>query len=107
MKKQSILALTLALLFSVLLTPFASAHRYYHGYSRHYGGSPYYRGYNGWGERHWSQQQYAKKGLIGAGAGAAIGGLMAQDGYRATGAVKGGLVGAGAGLGYEYLRRRW
>ena len=105
MKKQTVAVIsTLLLVLSASLTPDAFAHRYYRGYGRYNGYNNYY---NGYAQRHWSQQQYAKKGLIGAGTGAVIGGLMANDGYRATGAVKGGLLGAGAGLGYEYLRRRW
>jgi hypothetical protein len=123
--KKSIFALFIALFLLVgSLVPPALAHGYYRGhasygrgyggYNRGYGGynRGYSRGYNrGWnayaGQQHWSHQQYAKKGLIGAGTGAVLGGLLANDGYRAGGAVKGGLIGAGAGLGYEYLRRRW
>ena len=49
---------------------------------------------------------YLSKALIGGGAGAVIGGVLGQDGYRTGGAVKGAVIGAGAGLGYEYLKRQ-
>lgn len=49
---------------------------------------------------------YLSKALIGGGAGALIGGMLGQDGYRAGSAVKGAVIGAGAGLGYEYLKRQ-
>jgi hypothetical protein len=52
-----------------------------------------------------SQSQYLKKAAIGGVAGAALGGVLSSEGYRADGALKGALLGAGVGLGYEYLRR--
>jgi hypothetical protein len=52
------------------------------------------------------QSPYLHKALIGGGAGAFIGGLLGQDGYRTGSAVKGAVIGAGAGLGYEYLKRQ-
>lgn len=63
--------------------------------------SRYYRG-GTFGQRH----PYVKKAAIGGGAGALIGGILAPDGYRGDGAIKGAVIGAGAGLGYEYLRRQ-
>jgi hypothetical protein len=53
-----------------------------------------------------TEHPYAKKALIGGGVGAVAGGLLAGDGGRADGAIKGALLGAGLGLGYEYLKRR-
>jgi hypothetical protein len=105
MKKQAIAALSALLMFSTAVVPAAFAHNGYRGYSRYnrYDNDRYYRGYN----RNYSRDQYIKKAAIGGGAGALIGGLMSEEGYRTGGAVKGGLLGAGAGLGYEYLRRRW
>lgn len=52
------------------------------------------------------QNPYLHKALIGGGAGALIGGVLGQDGYRTGSAVKGAVIGAGAGLGYEYLKRQ-
>jgi hypothetical protein len=103
MKAKIIAALSALFLLSGSLAIPAIAkschHRSYRGHANYHDG--YYRGY-----QHWSRQEYAKKGLIGAGTGAVIGGVLASEGNRAGAAVKGGLIGAGAGLAYEYLRRR-
>lgn len=69
---------------------------YYQGYNRYYGN------YGTFGQRH----PYVQKAAIGAGGGALVGGLLAGDGYRGDGMVKGALLGAGAGLGYQYLKRQ-
>jgi hypothetical protein len=94
----------LLLLSGSLATPAMAKschHRSYRGHANYHDG--YYRARS---YQHWSHQEYAKKGLIGAGTGAVIGGVLASEGNRAGAAVKGGLIGAGAGLAYEYLRRR-
>ena len=82
--------------------PFASAHHYYDRYDN-YRPSSYQQGYS----RFRYQHPYLKSAGIGGAGGAVIGTLVAPDGDRVGGAVKGGLLGAGAGLGYEWLRRKY
>lgn len=84
----------LVLLGSTLAPAFAHTPRYWDRYYR----------YDGYRQRS-VQSQYLRKAVIGGVAGAALGGVLASEGYRADGAVKGALLGAGVGLGYEYLRR--
>jgi hypothetical protein len=49
---------------------------------------------------------YQKTGLIGAGAGAAVGTFVFGDKHnRGRNAVKGAALGGAAGLGYEYVKR--
>ena len=94
--------LTLVAMLSVMvantLAPTAEAHN--RSYNRYYD-SRYYNG-GTFGQQH----PYVKKAAIGGGAGALLGGILAPDGYRGDGAIKGAVIGAGAGLGYEYLRRQ-
>lgn len=72
---------------------------------RHYDDYRYNR--QAYASRYYSpQKQYAQKALIGGGAGAVLGGLMASRGDTANGAVKGALLGAGLGLGYEFLKQK-
>lgn len=49
---------------------------------------------------------YIKKGLIGAGIGAAAGAVLGDKGERVGKGAKGAAVGAGAGLGYAYMRQK-
>lgn len=52
------------------------------------------------------EHPYVNKALLGGGTGAVLGSLLARDGYRTDGAIKGALLGAGIGVGYEYLKRQ-
>lgn len=96
-------AFTLLAMLSVMaantLAPVAEAHN--RPYNRYYD-SRYNSNWGTFGQRH----PYVKKAAIGGGAGALIGGILAPDGYRGDGAIKGAVIGAGAGLGYEYLKRQ-
>ncbi len=78
------------------LMPAEAHNRYYSSNAR------YYRNQGSFSQNH----PYIQKAAIGGGAGALIGGILGQDGYRADGAIKGAVLGAGAGLGYEYLKRQ-
>lgn len=105
--KKRLPALAMLALLSFGMIPDALAHHRYRGHdSRYYGYSRYSRYTPTFGQRH----PYVKKAAIGGGAGALVGGLLAPEGSRTDGAVKGAMVGAAVGLGYEYLRRdnrRW
>ncbi len=59
-------------------------------------------GIGGFMDRH----PYVQKAVVGGGAGAALGAIVARDGNRMNTAAKGALIGAGAGMGYELLRRK-
>ncbi len=83
------------------LVPAQAHDKGYRGYNRYYD-SRYNQNWGTFGQRH----PYVKKAAIGGGAGALIGGILGQDGYRADTAIKGAVIGAGAGLGYEYLKRQ-
>ena len=98
MKTRKLLAAaTLVLMTAGMTLPQAMAHDYNAArYNR------YYDNRGSFGNRH----PYVQKAAIGGGAGAVLGGVLARDGSRADGAVKGALLGAGAGLGYEYLKRQ-
>lgn len=90
-------ALALAALLASASMPAQADIRDYFGY-----GDPYRTRSGGFFREH----PYIQKAVIGGGAGAAIGAVVARDGRRLNGAAKGALIGAGAGLGYEYLRRK-
>jgi hypothetical protein len=92
MKKQ-LIALSIAGL--MLASSFSAANAQDYRWNRY--NNPYYGG---------SAHPYVQKALIGGGAGAALGGLLSQDGYRADGAIKGAVLGAGLGLGYQYLKQQ-
>jgi hypothetical protein len=91
MKKQLIALSTLGLMLGSSFSA-AMAHDYRYDYNR-------YRGSR-------SEHPYVEKAVLAGGAGAALGGLLARDGYRTDGAIKGALLGAGIGMGYEYLKRQ-
>ncbi|WP_303674971.1 hypothetical protein [Vampirovibrio chlorellavorus] len=97
--KLLVLPVMLGMLAANTLVPTAEAHD--RSYNRYYD-SRYNSNWGTFGQRH----PYVKKAAIGGGAGALIGGVLAPDGYRGDGAIKGAVIGAGAGLGYEYLRRQ-
>ncbi len=86
-------AIALALLTGVTVLPAEAGNRYY-GYDSYRHGS--------YMDRH----PYVKKAAIGGGIGAAAGALLAREGMRTRGAVKGAIIGGAAGAGYEYLRRQ-
>ena|ERR1044072_6083217 len=67
--------------------------RDYYGYNRYYDQGSFT-------QRH----PYVTKAAIGGGAGAIVGGLLAQEGNRGSGAIKGALVGVGLGAGYQLLK---
>jgi hypothetical protein len=84
--------------------PAQAANRYY--------GNNYYNGYT---SRNYSNSRvgnffqdhpYVQKAAVIGGAGAAVGAIVAGDGNRVNGAVKGALLGAGVGMGYQYLRQQ-
>ena len=77
-----------------------------HNYSDGYYNNGYYNDYRRNDGRFLGNHPYARKAVLVGGAGAAVGALVAPDGRRGGGAIKGALLGAGAGLGYEYLRRK-
>jgi hypothetical protein len=100
LKKKMIAAammLSMTLGGAATLVPAAEA-RDYQGYNRY----NYYNRDRGLMGNH----PYVQKAVIGGGVGAVAGGLLAGDGGRADGAIKGGLLGAGLGLGYQYLRNQ-
>ncbi len=100
MKRQKLLSglMVMTFLTGSGIAPAMAAHssRYYNQYQN------YQRGYVNYRDNH----PYVKKAAIGGGAGALLGGILAGDGSRMDGAIKGGLLGAGAGLGYEYLKQK-
>jgi len=49
---------------------------------------------------------YVQKALIGGGLGTVAGAVIAPEGDKVNGAVKGAVVGGAAGAGYEYLQQR-
>ncbi|WP_373531689.1 hypothetical protein [Vampirovibrio sp.] len=94
LKLMSVPALLTMMLISAMIPAEAHNNRYYD--------SRNYRNQGSFSQRN----PYMHKALIGGGAGAVIGGVLGQDGYRTGSAVKGAVIGAGAGLGYEFLKRQ-
>jgi hypothetical protein len=57
-------------------------------------------------QTYFQRHPYQKTGVIGAGAGAAVGAFVFGDKHnRGRNAVKGAALGGAAGLGYEYVKR--
>lgn len=111
MRNKALLLILTLLMSFIGLVPDASAHRHHgrgYGYGRYYGGCR--RGYNpgGYyrGGSYWSYHPYVKGGLIGAGIGAAAGGLLSNGEDPVAAGVRGAVVGTGAGLAYQYLKGR-
>lgn len=94
-RKLSALFLAMAILMALILpltvqarTISAQARRYQHNSHTYF-------------QRH----PYQKTGLIGAGAGAAVGAVFFGDKHHmGRNALRGAAVGGAAGLGYEYLK---
>lgn len=56
---------------------------------------------------YFQRHPYQKTGLIGAGVGAAVGGLFFRgEHHGGRNALRGAAIGGAAGLGYEYLKKR-
>ncbi|MEB3287854.1 MAG: hypothetical protein VKJ04_10160 [Vampirovibrionales bacterium] len=92
--KKALLTLSASALMMTSAMPLAQAHDDNYNNNRYYGNSRY------------EQHPYLKKAAIGGLGGAVLGGVLANDGSRGNGAVKGALLGAGVGLGYEYLKQK-
>lgn len=101
MKKQMLASvLTLSVLAGTsMMLPSAEAQSNRYDYGRYHN---YYNRDRGF----LANNPYLKKAVLVGGGGAVVGGLLAGDGGRAEGAVKGALLGAGLGMGYEYLKRQ-